>query len=516
MTLTTTAASPLREGLRLEHTPEPCSMVIFGASGDLAHRKLMPALYNLALENYLPGGFSIVGFARRPVTNEAFAEDMRQAVDKFSRRRPVKPAVWESFASRVQYNASTFQDASGYANLAALLEKNDREHGTGGNRLFYLSTPPSDYPEIIRQLGAAGLNKPGPGGNWARIIIEKPFGRDLESARELNRLVHDVFHEDQIYRIDHYLGKETVQNIFMFRFSNGIFEPIWNRNYIDHVQITIAESIGVEGRGAFYEQAGIIRDFIQNHLLQVLCVTAMEPPPSFNADMIRDEKIKVMQALKPYHASNVEDYVVRGQYSSGWAGDEEVIPYRQEKGAAADSVTETYMALKWEIDNWRWAGVPWFIRAAKRMPKKVTEVAIHFKQAPHLMFNKAAVPHPEPNVLVLRIQPDEGISLRFSAKVPGPTLHARSVNMDFIYGSSFMVESPEAYETLILDCMLGDATLFTRADEVEASWTLLKPILDHWKANGPPEPFPNYEAGSWGPKRAEALIESEGRSWRRI
>lgn len=515
MTLTT-AQNPLREGLRMQVTPEPCNMVIFGASGDLAHRKLMPALYNLALENYLPAGFNVIGFARRPMTDDAFAANMRQAVDKFSRRSPVKPAVWESFASRMQYNASTFQDADGYHRLAQLLEKNDKERGTCGNRLFYLSTPPSDYPEIIRQLGAAGLNRPGENGSWSRIIIEKPFGHDLQSARELNRLVHDVFEENQIYRIDHYLGKETVQNMFVFRFANGIFEPVWNRNYIDHVQITISEAIGVEGRGAFYEQAGVIRDFIQNHLMQLLCVVAMEPPTTFDADLIRDEKIKVMQAIRPYNARSVEDYVVRGQYGKGWVGDEEVGSYREEKDVAPTSVTDTYVALKWGIDNWRWAGVPWFIRAGKRLPKRVTEIAVQFKQAPHLMFSKSQVPQHEPNVLVLRIQPDEGISLRFGAKVPGPTLQARSVNMDFIYGSSFMTESPEAYETLILDCMLGEATLFTRSDEVETSWQLLEPILQHWKSNPPPDPFPNYESGTWGPRRADALIESEGRTWRRI
>ncbi|HEY4002401.1 MAG TPA: glucose-6-phosphate dehydrogenase [Candidatus Xenobia bacterium] len=515
MTLTQTP-SPLREGLRLQVMPEPCNMVIFGASGDLAHRKLLPALYNLALENYLPSGLNVIGFARRPKSNEEFAGDMRQAVDKFSRRSPVKPAVWDNFASRMQYNQSTFEDADGFTRLKALIEQNDKERGTCGNRLYYLSTPPSDYPIIIRQLGAAGLNKPGENGSWARIIIEKPFGHDLETAKELNHLVHDVFNEDQIYRIDHYLGKETVQNLFVFRFANGIFEPIWNRNYIDHVQITISESIGVEGRGAFYEQAGVVRDFIQNHLMQLLCCVAMEPPTTFDADRIRDEKIKVMQAIKPYHARLVDDYVVRGQYGRGWVGDQEVESYREEKDVKPDSVVDTYMAVKWTIDNWRWAGVPWFIRAGKRLPKRVTEIAIQFKAAPHLIFSNAQVPAHEPNILVLRIQPDEGISLRFGAKVPGPTLQARSVNMDFIYGSSFMTESPEAYETLILDCMLGEATLFTRSDEVETSWGILKPILDWWKDHGPPDTFPNYESGTWGPRRADGLIESEGRSWRRI
>lgn len=507
------ATNPLREGVRIKKSLEPCVMVIFGATGDLTHRKLLPALYNLALEYPLPAGFSVVGFARRPYSDEDFRQQALASINEFSRQKPVNPQVWESFSSGIYYLQSNFNDPAGYEKLGELLNRLDQERGTNGNRIFYLSTPPSQYPEIIQQLGAAGLNRNRKG--WTRVIVEKPFGHDLQSARELNRQVLKVFREEQVYRIDHYLGKETVQNILVFRLANGIFEPVWNRRYIDHVQITVAENIGLEGRGGYYEEAGAIRDMVQNHMLQLMTLVAMEPPIAFDANAVRDEKVKVLHALQPLTGRDVMINTIRGQYGPGWVNGQQVVGYTEEPGVSPYSTTETFVALKTYIDNWRWADVPFYLRTGKHLPKRLTEVAIQFKQAPLMIFKRSETQGKvEPNVLVLRIQPDEGISLKFGAKVPGTDMQIRSVNMDFLYGSSFVRQQPEAYERLILDCMLGDSTLFTRRDEVEAAWTFVQGILDEWKEE-PRENILTYESGTWGPQAADEFMWRDGRRWRR-
>lgn len=506
--------NPLREGMERERTPEPCVMVIFGASGDLTSRKLLPAIYNLAREHYLPGGFSLVGFARTPMTNEQFRQEMFDAVQEFSRNKPVSQPVWDSFSQGIFYQAADYGDPAAYEKLGELLGQIDRERGTMGNRVFYLATPPGVYSTIVQQLGSSGLAKPASGDSWVRIIIEKPFGRDLESAHALNQLVGQVFAEDQIYRIDHYLGKETVQNILVFRFANGIFEPIWNRRYIDHVQITVSETIGMEGRGGYYDESGTIRDMVQNHMMQILALICMEPPIAMGANAVRDEKVKVLHAIRPIQPDQVLEFTVRGQYGPGVIGGKQVTGYRQEKGVKPNSLTETYVAIKLFVDNWRWAGVPIYLRSGKRLPKRVSEVAIQFKQAPLLLFKNSRMTGLDPNILTLRLQPDEGISLKFGAKIPGQTIQILPVNMDFRYGSSFGVEPPDAYERLLLDCMLGEATLFTRSDEVEVAWAFVTRILQGWQQH-PPEAFPNYPAGTWGPERANQFIEAEGRTWRR-
>ncbi|MDI3340134.1 MAG: glucose-6-phosphate dehydrogenase [Sphaerobacter sp.] len=508
-----TVENPLRAGLDAERMPPPCAVVIFGASGDLTRRKLMPALYNLALEGLLPAGFTVVGFARRAMAPSEFRAQIRDAINQFSRRRPVDPGTWEAFEQGITYVQGTFQDVADYARLDQELRRIDRERGTRGNRIFYLATPPTQYETIIDNLGRAGLNVPAEPGSWTRLIIEKPFGRDYQSAVALNDHLLRIFAEEQIFRIDHYLGKETVQNVLAFRFANGIFEPIWNRNYIDHVQITVAESLGLEGRGDYYDQAGALRDMVQNHMLQLLCVTAMEPPIAFEADAVRDEKVKVLRAIRQIDPKRVNEMTVRGQYGPGWVGGQPVPGYREEPNVAPNSVTETYVALKLFIDNWRWAGVPFYLRTGKRMPRRVTEIAIQFKHVPHPLFRGPAAASMEPNVLAIRIQPDEGISLKIAAKVPGPLIRLRSVNMGFLYGTSFMVESPDAYERLLLDCMLGDSTLFTRRDETEAAWRPITAILKGW-AEAPPPRFPNYEAGTWGPREADEFIARDGRAWR--
>ncbi len=505
--------NPLAEGLRLERTPEPCAMVIFGASGDLTRRKLLPALYNLARHRLLPLGFSVVGLARSEMNDQEFRRKMREAVESFASAGPLDDSIWENFAPGLHYVAANFRDRAGYEKLAALLSEIDRERGTCCNRVYYLAVPPSIYDDIIQGLDAAGLGQPPQG--WTRIIIEKPFGRDLETARALNRTLGAVFREEQVYRIDHYLGKETVQNILVFRFSNGIFEPVWNRRYIDHVQITAAESLGVEERATYYEEAGALRDMIQNHMLQLLALTAMEPPAAFDADSVRGEKVKVFRSIRPISADEVNKLAVRGQYGEGRVNGEAVKGYRSEPGIKPDSSTETYAAVKFLIDNWRWADVPFYLRTGKRLPRRVTEIAIHFKQPPLLLFGRTPADQLEPNVLSLRIQPDEGISLKFGAKLPGPALRLRSVSMDFSYASSFGTGSADAYERLLLDCMLGDATLFARRDGVEAAWSIVTPILEAWAAE-PPEEFPNYAAGTWGPKEAQEFIERDGRRWRRL
>jgi glucose-6-phosphate 1-dehydrogenase len=515
----TGARNPLRAGLRLQRMPEPCTMVIVGATGDLTERKLAPALYNLMLGGALPPEFTVVGFARRDLTAAQFRTHLRKGIDKYSRNRPVKASIWDSFSAGIEYQRGEFHDPEAWAALAKRLERIDRDRGTSGNRLFYLAVPPVLHAEIVSQLGAAGLSGSQGGTDpryrgWTRVIVEKPFGVDLTSARRLNRELREVFHEDQIFRIDHYLGKETVQNLAVFRFGNGLFEPIWNRRYIDSVQITVAETVGVEGRGESYDETGALRDIVQNHVLQLMAVFAMEPPIEFKAADLRDEKVKVLRAVKPMSPTEVEAETVRGQYVSGWVEGEKVPAYREEPEVATNSERETYVAVKFAIESWRWAGVPFYVRTGKALSTRVTEIAVQFKQAPLALFSRAGAPPMEPNILAIRIQPDEGILLRFGAKVPGPGLQIRGVNMDFRYGSSFAVDSPDAYETLLLDCMIGDASLFTRNDEVERAWEILDPILEAW-ASGEGGRLHFYAAGTWGPAAADELIERDGRVWRR-
>jgi glucose-6-phosphate 1-dehydrogenase len=505
--------NPLREGLRLERMPEPFAFVLFGATGDLAHRKVVPALFQLWRTNLLPHEFRLIAAGRRPYTDESFRADIAASLDKYSRTVPEKPAVTE-FLERIDYHEGDLADDGTYARLSERLDECDREHGTRGNRLYYLATQPSAFALVIAELGKVGLDHERHEGGWRRIIIEKPFGRDLDSAIRLNREVGKVFRESQVYRIDHYLGKETVRNLLVFRFGNGIFEPIWNRRYVDHVQITMAESIGIEDRGAFYEETGASRDVLQNHLMQLMALVAMEPPASFDADALRDEKVKVLRAIAPLTDDQVARDVVRGQYGPGWVNAQSVPGYREEPEVDPESETETFVAARFDVDDWRWSGVPFYLRAGKRMPKRATEIAVQFKGVPHRLFRETAT-EPQPNLLAMRIQPDEGILLRFDAKVPGLGLDIRTVNMDFTYGSSFNVDSPDAYETLILDALLGDASLFTRADEVEEAWGIVTPILDGW-ADEPPPVFPNYEAGTWGPPASDALLARDGRRWRRI
>ncbi|HYN70466.1 MAG TPA: glucose-6-phosphate dehydrogenase [Candidatus Eisenbacteria bacterium] len=512
----TSAASdvnPLREGLRLERMPDPHVVVLFGATGDLSHRKVFPALAQLWRTNLLPQDWLLMAVGRRPHDDVDFRAEIAGSLAKYS-RVPLEPAVAEQFLERIVYHQGDFADAATYDRLQARIEGLGEEFGDTANVLFYLATQPSAFAAIVAQLGRCGMDHEMHNGGWRRIIIEKPFGRDLESARRLNREVLKVFRETQVYRIDHYLGKETVRNLMVFRFGNGIFEPLWNRRYVDHVQITVAESFGVEDRGAFYEETGAARDVVQNHLLQLLSLVAMEPPATFAAEALRDEKVKVFRAILPPTRASVARDVVRGQYGPGWIGAEAVHGYREEHEVDPQSETETFVAARFQVDNWRWSGVPFYLRTGKRLPKRASEIAIQFSDVPHRLFDDAAT-NPEPNLLAIRIQPDEGILLRFGSKVPGLGLDIRTVTMDFTYGSAFASDAPEAYETLLLDATLGDASLFTRSDEVEAAWGIVTPILEAWLEMPPPD-FPDYAAGTWGPEAASALIERDGRHWRRI
>ncbi len=506
------AENVLRQGLRLERVPDPSVMVLFGATGDLAHRKVIPAMYHLWRTNLLPHEFVVLAIGRRPYEDAAFVAEVRKSLEQYSRVLPIDEEAWSSFAERLLYHRCDFSEPGGFEVLATRLEELDKQHATRGNRLFYLATQPSQFAEIVTQLGRVGLDHEKHDGGWRRVVIEKPFGHDLDSAKKLNREVSKVFRESQVYRIDHYLGKETVRNLLVFRFGNGIFEPLWNRRYVDHVQITVAESIGIENRGAFYEETGASRDILQNHLLQLVSLVAMEPPATFEADPLRDEKVKVLRAI----ASPAEnpDYVVRGQYGPGWVAATAVSGYRQEPDVDPKSETETFVAARLTIDDWRWSGVPFYVRTGKRLPKRSTEIAVQFRDVPHRLFRDANT-DPEPNLLAIRIQPDEGIMLRFGAKVPGLGMDIRPVTMDFTYGSAFNVDSPDAYETLILDALQGDASLFTRADEVEEAWSIIDPIIDLW-ASSPAPDFPDYDAGTWGPEESDEMLARDGRRWRRI
>jgi glucose-6-phosphate 1-dehydrogenase len=500
---------------RLARTPAPAVICIFGATGDLTARKLLPGLYSLAVQQLLPPETAIVGVARRDLSDDDFRASMRKAVLAHG-RLGLDEDVWDGFARRLRYLAAPFDEEAGYGRLRDLLAEEDERRGTRGNRLFYLATSPEYFPVIADNLGRAGLaaEDDDQGGRFARLVVEKPFGHDLASARALNARLSSVFRERQVYRIDHYLGKETVQNLLVLRFGNAIFEPIWNRRYVDHVQITVAEDLGVEGRGGYYDTSGALRDIVQNHMLQVLSIVTMEPPARFESRDVRDEKVKVLRAIPPFDAASTAADVVRGQYGPGWIAGERVPGYREEAGVDPHSSTDTFVALRLTVENWRWEGTPFYLRTGKRLPRRATEVAIQFKPAPHLPFPAAVAESLQPNLLVLRIQPDEGASLRFLSKVPGARLDMRVVSMDFAYGSSFLRASPEAYERLLLDALLGDSTLFARWDEVERAWEILEGVLATWA--GRDAPPASYEAGTWGPAEADGLIARDGRAWRRL
>jgi glucose-6-phosphate 1-dehydrogenase len=495
--------NPLLEGLRLRRRPESCILTIFGASGDLTQRKLMPALYALAVRRLLPEPFAVVGAARSEVSDDDFRERMKEAVQKYGRDE-FDQEVWDELAARMFYATLDFSDEAGEDALEARLTEIDRTCRTGHNRVYYFAVPPSAIGTLVREL-ARRRSADG----WVRLIIEKPFGHDLESARRLNAEIREHFSEEEVFRIDHYLGKETVQNMLALRFANGIFEPIWNRQFIDHVQITVAESIGIEGRAAFYEQAGALRDIFQNHLLQLVAITAMEPPIDFTAGSVRNEKVKVLRSM---HTPGPKS-VVRGQYGRGFVEGEEVTAYREEPGVDPNSMTETFVAAKLYVDNWRWADTPIYVRMGKRIARRETTIAIQFKRAPHPPFEEGAAEGLRPNVLLIHVQPNEGMSLAIGAKVPGLGMTIRTVHMDFLYGATFREGMPEAYERLILDAMLGDATLFTRADEVEEQWAIVDAMRAPWQRDRPA--FPNYAAGTWGPPSADELLHRDGRSWRR-
>jgi glucose-6-phosphate 1-dehydrogenase len=484
-------------------------MVIFGASGDLTKRKLIPALYNLAKDYLLAAEFALVGYARAGMTSETFRTRIREELHQFATTE-VDPKLWTWFEERIYYVSGGFDDPEGYQRLKATIDEVDRKHGARGNLFFYLATAPSFFGDIVKHVHAQNLTKEE--GHWRRVIIEKPFGHDYESARALNRELREVLHENQIYRIDHYLGKETVQNILAFRFANGIFEPIWNRRYIDHVQITVAETVGVEKRGGYYETAGTLRDMVPNHIFQLICLTAMEPPVSFDADVVRDEQGKILKAIQPMNPEEVLSRTVRGQYGESANGGVKMPAYRAEPQVAPNSRMETYVAMKLFVDNWRWSEVPFYLRTGKRMATRATEIAIQFKRAPFMLFRQTGVENLAPNRLVMRLQPDEGISLSFGAKIPGPIVRLGAVNMNFQYKDYFGATPATGYERLLYDCMCGDATLFQRSDMVESAWQIVAPVLDVWQAL-PPRGFPNYAAGSWGPREADELIERDKRHW---
>ena len=504
MSATVEESNPLEEGLQLRRRPDPCILVIFGASGDLTTKKLMPALYALAYRRLLPEHFAIVGAARSEESDDQFRERMQQAV-KDHARDPFDDEAWERIAKGMRYVTLDFADDKGEDELASVLTELDKEQGTLGNRVYYFAVPPSAIGTLVEEIAERRSAE-----GWVRLVIEKPFGHDLESAQQLNELVQKDFGENEVFRIDHYLGKETVQNMLALRFANGIFEPIWNRQFIDHVQITVAESIGIEGRAGYYEQAGAIRDIFQNHLLQLVAITAMEPPIDFTADSVRNEKLKVLKAM---HTPGPK-HVVRGQYGPGFVEGVEVRGYREEEGVAPNSLTETFVAAKLFVDNWRWADTPFYVRMGKRLARRETTIAIQFKRAPHPPFEDGAGEEGlRPNVLLIHVQPNEGVSLAIGAKVPGQGMRIRTVHMDFLYGGAFREGLPDAYERLILDAMLGDQTLFTRSDEIEEQWALVDAIVAFWRRDHPQ--FPNYPAGTWGPTAADELIHRDGRSWRR-
>ncbi|MDP8992982.1 MAG: glucose-6-phosphate dehydrogenase [Actinomycetota bacterium] len=498
-------ANPLFEGAEADRRAPPCALVVFGASGDLTSRKLVPALEALTANRLLSSAFALVGVGRSEMSDDAFRQLVLEAVEKPS-------AAWESLVQGFRYVSGGYDDPDTYARLGHVLDEVDGERGTAGNRLYYLATVPAVFADVARCLAGHGLNRPASEDAFVRLVVEKPYGRDLDSALRLDAAVLAGFEEEQVYRIDHYLGKETVQNVLALRFANAIFEPVWNRRYVDHVQITVAESLGVGHRGGFYETAGALRDIVQNHVLQVLALTAMEHPATVDARGIRDEKVKALRAVDVFRPEEVATDVVPAQYARGWVEGEEVVGYTEEPDVAPDSRTETYLALRLCIDNWRWAGVPFYVRTGKRLPKRMTEVAMEFQRVPHLPFGVDQTRRLGPNALVLRIQPDEGITLRFGAKVPGQALRVRTVSMDFSYAAAFLEEAPDAYERLLLDAMVGDPTLFIRADEVEQSWRIVQPVLDAWAEDR--APMATYVAGTWGPEEADRLLERDGRAWR--
>ena len=511
-------ANPFRRAA-VRNKTVPTVLIIFGVSGDLAHRYLLPSLYNLALDGLLPANFSLVGAARRDFSDDIFRQDLRDSVATYSRRKPLDAEVWREFAGHSYYVKCPFDDAQAYQGLAAKLDGIDQQAGVSCVRIFYLATAPEYFEVIARELSAAGLLQARTQHEHRpRVIVEKPFGYNAASAAELNRALLSYMEEPQVFRIDHYLGKETVQNLSVFRFCNGIFEPLWNRQYIEHVEISVCESLGVGSRGVFFDGTGVLRDVVQNHALQLLCLVASEPPVAMEADALRDEKVKVLRAVQPLNAETIAAHTVRAQYAAGFISGEPVPCYIEEKGVAAGSLTETYAALQLFIDNWRWAGVPFYIRAGKRLAKRVTEISVHFKKVPYHIFPLEEVPVPEPNVLSFQIQPDEGISIRISSKPPGLKVRVQTVSMDFRYGTSFGIEPPNAYERLLLDCMRGDASLFARADEIEAAWNIVDPVLKVWSENGTQQqPMCVYEAGSWGPKEAEQLLLKQfARGWHRL
>jgi glucose-6-phosphate 1-dehydrogenase len=503
--------NPLRDprDKRLPRVAGPCVLVLFGVTGDLSRKKLLPAIYDLANRGLLPPGFAVVGFARRDWEHQDFRQLAHDAVKEHA-RTPFREDVWNQLSEGIHFVPGTFDDDQAFEQLATAVKELDVKRGTGGNYAFYLSIPPKFFQDVVKQLQRSGLSKPSE-DSWRRVVIEKPFGHDLASARELNAILHEVFPEESIFRIDHYLGKETVQNILALRFANTLYEPIWNRSYVDHVQITMAEDIGIGGRAGYFDGIGAARDVIQNHLLQLLALTAMEEPVSFEAESVRAEKAKILSAVRL--PADLDTYTVRGQYSAGWQGGVKVPGFREEEGIPQSSRTDTYAAMRLDIDTRRWAGVPFYLRTGKRLARRATEVALMFQTAPHLPFAQTDTEELGQNALVIRVQPDEGVTLRFGSKVPGTSMEVRDVNMDFDYGESFTESSPEAYERLLLDVLIGDPPLFPRQEEVELSWQILDPVEEYWDKHGAPQAYP---AGSWGPKAADEMMARDGRAWRRL